>query len=273
MTDSEGGEGQLPEAAVAVIPNAQFDPSVCTPLTDGPHGYWHNVRTHLRAVLEESGAQPCQFAMKYLEGDQPTILVHVIAGDVRPGAKAAWVLLSDACDAITPGADQLAQTLHRRFQNLAQLAQQCIYSAPTQEGPPMVVDFRLGRYQLLSEIPASDTSTAGIVLEAPPPRKVQAGVQEIPPGKRAKTEQQQTLSNQTLRAEPVISGGVRWSAGGLRPVTSSSRPLSPSGGNPSSMDSVAVSMQAFGRLRAEHGDNWASIRRPLPPHQGPKSPP
>ena len=137
----------------------------------------------------------------------------------------------------------------------------------------MVVDFRLGRYQLLSEIPASDTSTAGKILEAPPPRKVQAGVQEIPPGKRAKMDQQQAFPKQTLRAVPVTSGGVRWSAGGLRPVTSSSRPLGPSGGTPPSMDSVAVSMQAFGRLRAEHGDNWASIRRPLPPHQGPKLPP
>ena len=137
----------------------------------------------------------------------------------------------------------------------------------------MVVDFRLGRYQLLSEIPARDTSTAGMVLEAPPPRKVQAGVQETPPEKRAKTDQQQPFPNQPLWAAPVISGGVRWSAGGLRPVTPSSRPWSRSGGNPSSMDSVAVSMQAFGRLRAEYGDNWASIIRPLPPHQGPKVPP
>ena len=135
------------------------------------------------------------------------------------------------------------------------------------------MDFRLGRYQLLSEIPARDTSTAGMVLEAPPPRKVQAGVQETPLGKRAKTDQLQLPPNQMLGAAPVISGGVRWSAGGLRPVTPSSCPLSPSGGDPLSMDSVAVSMQAFGRLRVEYGENWASIRRPLPPHQGPKLPP
>ena len=146
----------------------------------------------------------------------------------------------------------------------------------------MVVDFRLGRYHLLSEIPASDTSTAGKILVAPPRREALldthgtstaphhltplSAALEFPPGKRAKTE-------------PGIMPHTGEDRSGLPPKTEGRLPAPPglSGGFSSSTDSVAVSMQAFehslSKALADHGDSWAQILRPLAPHKGPKPPP